>query len=170
MNRRSLLICTALVPLAACGTTSNPTLTPGQIVADVSGLLTVLKADVPLIAAADPQLMTPAQESNIEQQLAAAQVLAATVTPQLTATQGATTLLQVESDINIALDAISAAATAGSGPLAKYALAVQAAMVLSAGIEAWLNATLGLTAAHATVVHGMTPEQARAVLGIKIVS
>jgi hypothetical protein len=179
-TRRRILGGTSLLALAAvglmAGCSSSAATTPAQIVADAAGLVSALQSDLPLIVAADPNLMDAQTEAAVQMDLAKAQALAAQVTPQMTATQGATTLKTVEAYINVALEAASAVATAGAGsPLAAYALPIQAAIVLAGVIEAWINATLGAGTTTASarakaVAPGMTPEKARVILGVKTVA
>jgi hypothetical protein len=162
-----------MVAVEGCG--ASAATTPAQIIADASGLVSVLQTDLPLIAAIDPALMTPAQQATAVSDLASAQTLVATVTPSVAATESASTLQQVETAINVGLDALSAVATAtATSPLAPYALPIQAAIVLAGGLEAWINATLGTNSTVATArvkaVPGMAAAQARQVLGIKSVS
>lgn len=162
--------------LEAC-TSSSGAATPAQIIADAAGAVATLQTDLPLMTAVDPNLMTPQMHATVAADLGATQGLMTSLTPQLPAAQGATTLQKVEILINAGLEAAETAATAGAGsPLAPYALPILAVTVLVQGIEAWVNATLGTASTTASVrakavaPPDLTPAKARQILGIRPVA
>lgn len=163
--------------LDACSSGDNALATPAQIIADATGAVSVLQTTLPLMAAADPNLMTPATQARALADLGDARVLVAGVTPQIVARQGAMTLQKVEMLTNAGLDATEAVATAdAASPLAPYALPILAITVLTQGVETWINTTLGATAstaaarAKAVAPPDMTLAKARKILGIGVVS
>lgn len=160
----------------AC-TSSAPAATPAQIIADAAGAVATLQADLPLMKAADPNLMTSAKETEVLADLSAAQGLLTAVTPQVAAIQAATILQKVETLVNTSLDEVETVATAAAAsPLAPYAPRILAVTVLVQGLEAWVNATLGTASAAASARAkavapiGLTPAKARQILGIGAVA
>lgn len=177
-RRGSLLAAFAansMLLLSAC--TTAPTVTPAQVATDAQGIVTALQTYLPLIAVADPNLMTPDMLATIKGDLAQAASLTSQISASTTALTGATTLQQADVYINDALAVLSAVTTAIPGsPLAPYAPIIQAVVALAPVVEAFVNTTLGTVNQTATaslrakaVAPRMTPADARGILRIATV-
>jgi hypothetical protein len=171
MNRRNLLrgsACLSAIALVGCAAGSSAATISTQVLADAQGLIAALQAEVPMIGAADPGLMTAAQKATAIADLNQAATVLSGIAATSTAVAGATTLQQVEGYVNFALNLVAGLASV-SGP---YALPIQAVLVLMQGIEAYVNATLGTTATAAALrahvlAPAMTPAEARVILGVR---
>lgn len=178
MLRRSMLSTTAMLPvataLAACGlqTPSAPGTIPGQVIADVTGALNVLAADLPALTATTPPVLTSAQEAPLLVDVRLALGFLATISGGTPAQTGVTALARAEAYFNAVLTALMTA------PLPPpYNLAVIAANVVAASLEAYINSVVPPAPVPApvptpaasrakAVAPGMTIEKARAVLHI----
>jgi len=149
----------AAMSLTACTTSSTPATVSTQILADAQGLVAAMKAEIPLIAIADPGLMTAAQQATALADLAQAQAILTGIAASTPATTAAVTLQSVETDINFGLNLISAVAS-GTGQDTQI---VQAIIVLSQGVEAYVNATIGTNSmAMMLRAHAMAPDMTAA--------
>lgn len=159
----------SVLGMAACATpTGNAT--PATVLADINGAVNGLLGVLPSLGTVIPA----AQLAQITSYVNAGQALLSTFAAGLTASQGATVLLQVETYVNSALNALAGF----PGIPANYALIISAAAVIVPIVEAYINSVLPssvksgvspatLRAKAPWVVSNMTISQARLLLGIK---
>jgi hypothetical protein len=176
MTRRAALFGTvSTLALAAC---SGDGLTPAQVVADAQGVAGAFAKALPIITAADPDLIPPATDAKVTGEINLAQgtlsALAANLPP---ASTGQSVLGKVVGYFNDALDAASAVTPAAAALFPELAPAVpliQAASVLIPMIEAFVTPVPAGTTTQASLrakalAPSMTVDEARTRLGVKAV-
>ena len=172
MNRRTLLQGTALTLvggiLAACQSVTTPTVTPAEIITTAQNIGPALLNALTLTA---PNALSASQVTTINGYLSDATSLGSKLLPDITATQSAPTVKQIETDIN---DVITFAAAIPLIP-PPFSTALAAASVALPLLEGFLNSVLPATAAAspaalaarqkaAALAPPMTLDQAKATL------
>lgn len=176
MNRfRSALAGSSLLALAACGT-GTTAVTPAQVAADLSGLVTALSTIVPQVEHAAPTALTPSQQTTLANDLANAKAALATFAAGMPAATGASKAQVIDQYINTIL------ATLAPITPPPYNVGVIAAEVILPEVEAFVNQYLPVSwtqqvaamfkptpAPKVGAAMAMSPDQARVKLGIPIV-
>jgi len=141
MNRRHFLVAsTALVAVGGCAQLKNAfaSVTPAQIVTDVSGTVSGLAKGYALAVAAAPGLIPAGPAGTITADLALAQAVVKGLVTGLPATNGAGIVQQIEGYVN---DVINVAAAPPLNAIipSPFNLAVAAAAVVLPTFEAFVN-------------------------------
>ena len=176
IRRRALLGATALcvaIPLRnALASGTVPTLTPAAIVTLAGNTDTALLNAVNGIASADPSLIPAATLTSLKQDLTLGQGAAQTLTANLAAPQGATTVQTINGYINAVLNTLAAPPINGLIP-APFNEVVAAAAIAMPTLEGFVDtyvlnagATPATAAARATLASlaPMSMDDAKAVL------
>lgn len=177
ISRRALMAATVLVTAGMLpGCSPSNSLSFAQALADAKGAVAGLLGVVPAVTNIAPNLLPASTVDEIEQGLTLAQQVLGGMDASTPPNTAASTLQTVEGIILQgvkALAAVTPAAAAAFPPLAPYVVIVQAAAALLPGVATFINSVLpaGQTAAltASLPMPTMTPEQARAVLGIPTV-
>lgn len=158
--------------LAGCGTTGTPAVTPAQVAADLSGLVTTLTTVIPQIERAAPGALTPSQQTALANDLQNARIALAGFTAGIPASVGASKAQIIDGYI---ADVLSTAVAVAPPP---YNTALIAAEVILPEVEMFINQYLPASITQPAAARfasarvgaaAMTPDQARAKLGIPIV-
>ena len=164
------LILAAVFALAACATPPSttttttppppnmtlPTLTDAQVLADATGLVSSLSGVVTAINAAKPGTVS----SQVQGYITDAQNLVTNLTAQTPASQGASTLQQIDTDISNVLSAVTPIVSSVYPVAAPIIAAVQ---VVLPGVEAWVNPLI----TQATGVSAVAPVQTAALVAAR---
>jgi hypothetical protein len=162
--------------LVSCSSTT-PTVTPAQVAADLTGIVTTLQNIEPLIVAADPAALTAAQQKTLTDDLAYAKAGLATLTAGLPATAGASAASRIDGYVNDVLNTLVFVSSTVPG-LQPYAAPIAAIDAVLPEVEAFVNQYLPTSvtntgarkvAARMAARSAMTPDQGRRELAIPIV-
>ena len=179
-TRRAILGAAPAI-LAGCSLLGN--LTPAQVLADASGILSSLSGAVSTVNANAATLLAlgikivPSTLAPVAAGIATAQQLVAALSTGLPASQSASTLQTVEAYINDALNALAAvtpAAAVAFPAVAPVVAIIEAVAALAPTIEAFVNQYVAAPTTTASVrakaiAPTMAPATARMVLGIPVV-
>src|ERR1019366_2472489 len=121
---RSALTGASLLALAGCGTSTTTAVTPAQVAADLSGLVTALTTVIPQLEKAAPNALTPSQQTALANDLTNAQKAIAGFAAGMPASVGASKAQVIDSYLN---DIVSTAAAIAPPP---YNTALIAAEVI----------------------------------------
>ena len=143
MNRRALLVTTALLPIAACANLKNAwaSVTPAQIVSGVNAMVGGLARGFALVPAG---LIPAGPSAQIAGYLGRASAVVKGLTDGLPATNGAGIVVQVEGYVNDVLNVCAAPPLNALIP-SPFNLAVAAAAVVLPTFEAFVNQYLPAT-------------------------
>jgi hypothetical protein len=180
--KRLLAPALGLAMLGACST-ATPSVTPAQVAADLTGVLTTLQQMEPAVVKADPTAFTPQQIAAMTNDLANAQKILAGFTAGMPAASGATEAQEIDGYLNDALNTLAAVAPLVP-VLAPWSDAIDAIDAVLPTVETFVNANLpkatttiaGIPVPTVALARGkrvarlaMTPDQGREFLGIPIV-
>lgn len=170
--RNLLFSSTASFALVLSACQPNTEVTPAQVVADLFGVVQTLQRIEPLVVAADPKLISPAEQLALANDLALAQQALAGFSQGLPATSGASVARQVEGYLNDVVNVLAMVPNL-------YSAEINAAAVILPIVEVFVNQylpvgaspTLNLRAsAKAKGNAPMPPDLARRTLHITIVA
>lgn len=184
IRRRQMLMISAMsIPvaiLAGCGGTSTttptitiPTTVDPQVLQNTQMAIQEATVVVQLVTQYAPNSFTPTTLANITTASNSAQALITSISTATPAAAGATTIQQIDTDLNIILTAagpVLKVVAAADPALAPAVVAYDLIMPLVPSIEAWINSILGLskTAAARAPLQPLrmsyTLEQSRAII------
>jgi hypothetical protein len=134
LSRRAILG----APLAAALTSCGIALTPTQIVTEAGVAAKGLSGTLTQLAAVDSTLVPSATLATLQNDLALAQGAASSLSANLPAANGASTVQTIEGYINAVLNTLAAPPVNGLIP-APFNMAVSAAALLVPDLEAFVN-------------------------------
>ena len=135
LSRRAILGAPVAAALTSCGLVA---LTPAQIVAEAGVAAKGLSGALTQLAAVDSTLIPPATLATVQNDLTLAQGAASSLSANLPATNGASTVQTVEGYINAVLNTLAAPPINGLIP-APFNIAVSAVALLVPDLEAFVN-------------------------------
>lgn len=170
-----------LMMLCGCATT-NPSVTPAQVAADLTGVLTTLQQMEPAVVKADPSAFTPQQISAMTNDLANAQKALQGFTAGMPTQPGATLAQQIDGYLNDTVNTLAAVAPLVP-VLAPWSDDIDAIDAVLPTVEAFVNTTLakpptiaGVPVPVISLARGkrvsrlaLTPDEGRQFLGIPVV-
>jgi len=134
-SRRAVLGAPLAAALTRCGAVA---LTPAQIVTEACVTAKGLSGALTQVANADPALISAATLATLQNDLALAQGAASSLTTNLPAASGASTVQLVEGYINAVLNTLAAPPINGLIP-APFNMAITAAALVVPDLEAFVN-------------------------------
>jgi hypothetical protein len=149
LSRRAILGAPIAAALTNCGATA---LTPAQIVAEAGVVAKGLSGALTQVAGADPTLVPATMLTTLQDDLTSAQGAATTLTANLPAVQGASTVQIVEGYINAVLNTLAGPPINGLIP-APFNMAVAAAALVVPDLETFVNQYLPTASAVAPATY-----------------
>jgi hypothetical protein len=133
VSRRAALMSSIPVALAVAGCVAGSEVTPANVIADASAIVSGLSGALAQVLVASPNLIPPVIAAQASSALASAQALLGGLTTSTAASTGASILVQVEGYVNTALGYLA--------PLVPppYNVAVEAAVVLLPIVENFIS-------------------------------
>lgn len=171
MNRRTLLAASPLAILAACTKNDGTATTPNQVAADVQGVVGALATYAPLIFSAAPKAFSPAQQAQINTDIALAQKGLNAFVPGMPAAAGASVVQTIDTYLNDAVAVLGSVVAPAVPALAPYVPIIAAVQALLPTIEGFVNQYIPAAKAGAPVrpMLPMSVADARAKLGVPVV-
>ncbi len=149
LSRRAILGAPLAAALTSCDSNA---LTPAQIVTEAGVAAKGLSGALTQLAGTDPKLIPAAMLATLQNDLTLAQGAASSLTTNLPAASGATTVQIVEGYLNAVLNTLAAPPINGLIP-APFNMAVAAAALVVPDLEAFVNQYLPAAAAVAPATY-----------------